>query len=143
MKTFVPKIDSDRRQWWVVDLDGAVLGRAASKVATILRGKHTPLFTPHLDMGDHVVVINAEKVRVTGNRKPSNLTYYRYSGYPGGLRRTTLGELMQTRPQEAFRLAVRRMLPKNRLGRKMYRKLHVYAGPAHPHRAQKPAPLEL
>jgi len=143
MKTFIPKVDPNRRKWWVIDLDEAVLGRSATKVATILRGKHKPIFTPHLDTGDHVVAVNARSLRVTGARKPTQLAYYRYSGYPGGLRTTTYAQQMQKRPAETFRLAVRRMLPKNRLGRKMFKKLHVYEGPEHPHAAQKPEKLEL
>ena len=143
MKTFVPKVDPSRRNWWVVDLQDAILGRCATRVATILRGKHKPIFTPHLDTGDHVVVINAKAVRVTGTRKPEQLAYYHYSGYPGGLKRTTFAEQMHKKPEETFRMAVRRMLPKNRLGRKMFKKLHVYSGSEHPHRAQKPEKLEL
>jgi len=138
MKTFVPKVDSNNRKWWLIDLNGAVMGRAAVRVATILRGKHTPLFTPHLDCGDHVVAINAAGIRVTGANKPQQLAYYRYSGYPGGLKKTTFAHLMKKRPEDVFRHAVRRMLPKNRLGRKMFKKLHVYAGAAHPHAAQRP-----
>lgn len=143
MKTFVPKIDPGSRKWHLVDLNGLILGRAAVKVANILRGKNKPTFAPHLDTGDHVVAINAAQVRVTGKNKPINLKYYRYSGYPGGLKETSFAEMMQKRPEEAFRLAVRRMLPKNRLGRKTFRKLHVYAGAAHPHGAQKPELLKL
>ncbi|HOP08178.1 MAG TPA: 50S ribosomal protein L13 [candidate division Zixibacteria bacterium] len=143
MNTFMPKVDSNRRKWWLVDLDGAVMGRVATRVAMILRGKHTPLFTPHMDTGDHVVVVNAAKMRVTGANKPRQLSYYRYSGYPGGLRTTTYEELVKNKPDEAFRLSVRRMLPKNRLGRKMYKKLHVYAGAEHPHFAQKPEKLNV
>jgi large subunit ribosomal protein L13 len=143
MKTFVPKIDPSQRKWYLVDLEDVVLGRAAVQVAKVLRGKNKPIFTPHLDTGDHVVVINVKQVRVTGKNKPNNLRYYRYSGYPGGLKETTFGELMQSKPEEVFRLAVRRMLPKNRLGRKMFKKLHVYAGPDHPHQAQKPETLKL
>jgi len=143
MKTFIPKIDPQNRKWFVVDLQDAILGRAAVKVANILRGKNKPIFTSHLDTGDHVVVINAKQVRVTGKNAPSNLRYYRYSGYPGGLKETTYERLMQKNPEEVFRLAVRRMLPKNRLGRKIFKKLHVYAGPEHPHQAQKPEPLKL
>jgi len=143
MKTFIPKPDPTRRKWWVVDLEGAVLGRTAVRVATILRGKHTPLFTPHLDMGDHVVVVNAKKVRLTGINKPEQLAYYHYSGYPGGLAKTTFSRLIEKKPDLVFRHAVRRMLPKNRLGRQMLRKLHVYAGPEHPHQAQKPEDLKF
>lgn len=143
MKTFIPKIDPNRRKWWVVDLQDAILGRSAVKVATILRGKHKSIYTPHLDTGDHVVVINADKVRVTGLNKPRQMKYYRYSGYPGGLRETTFERQMRKRPERTFHAAVRRMLPKNRLGRKMLKKLHVYAGSEHPHQAQKPEPLKV
>ncbi|RME29454.1 MAG: 50S ribosomal protein L13 [Candidatus Zixiibacteriota bacterium] len=142
MKTFIPKIDPNRRQWWLVDLDGAIMGRAAVQIANVLRGKNKPIFTPHLDTGDHVVVVNAEKVAVTGN-KMQNLFRYHYTGYPGGLKKASLGEQLQKNPARAFELTVRRMLPKNRLGRKMIKKLHVYAGPDHPHTAQKPQKLEL
>ncbi|UCG62108.1 MAG: 50S ribosomal protein L13 [Candidatus Zixiibacteriota bacterium] len=143
MKTFIPKIDPQNRKWYVIDLQNAILGRAAVKVANVLRGKTKPIFTPHLDTGDHVIAINAKQMRVTGKNAPKNLRYYRYSGYPGGLKETTYEQLMQKNPEEVFRLAVRRMLPKNRLGRKIFKKLHVYAGPEHPHKAQKPEPLKL
>lgn len=143
MKTFIPKVDPNNRKWHVLDLEGVVLGRAAVKVADILRGKNKPIFTPHLDTGDHVVVINAEKVRVTKANKHDNIRYYRYSGYPGGLSTTTMGEMLNKKPEDVFRLAVRRMLPKNRLGRKVYKKLHVYAGSEHPHQAQKPEAIKL
>jgi large subunit ribosomal protein L13 len=141
MKTFMPKVDPGYRKWYVVDLDGVILGRAAVTVANKLRGKDKPIFTPHLDTGDHIVAINASGLRVTGNSKPEQMKYYRYSGYPSGLRETNLAEMMQKKPQEVFRLAVRRMLPKNRLGRKMIKKLHVYADGEHPHQAQKPETL--
>lgn len=143
MKTFIPKVDPSNRKWCVLDLEGVVLGRAAVKVADILRGKNKPIFTPHLDTGDHVVVINAEKVRVSKSNKYDNIKYYRYSGYPGGLATTTMGEMLNKKPEDVFRLAVRRMLPKNRLGRKVYKKLHVYAGSEHPHQAQKPEAIKL
>ncbi|MDH3891509.1 MAG: 50S ribosomal protein L13 [candidate division Zixibacteria bacterium] len=143
MKTFVPTVDPNGRKWWLVDLSDVIMGRCATKVATILRGKHRPTFTPHLDTGDHVVVINAKSVKVTGARKPEQLAYYHYSGYPGGLKKTTFAEKMKKKPEDTFRLAVRRMLPKNRLGRKMLKKLHVYAGPEHRHHAQKPEKIEL
>ena len=119
------------------------MGRAATRVATILRGKHKPVFTPHLDTGDHVVVVNAKAVRLTGTSKPHQLAYYRYSGYPSGLKRVTFAQQMQRKPELTFLHAVRRMLPKNRLGRKMLKKLHVYADANHPHQAQKPEKLEL
>lgn len=143
MKTFIPKIDPTNRKWHVIDLDGVILGRAAVKVADILRGKNKPIFTPHMDTGDTVVIVNADKVKITGKSKGENIRYYRYSGYPGGLRTTTLSEMIQKKPEEVFRMAVKRMLPKNRLGRKIFKKLHVYAGPEHPHQAQQPNELKL
>ena len=143
MKTYIPKVDPQNRKWWVLDLDGVILGRAAIKVADVLRGKNKPIFTPHLDTGDHVVVINARNVKVTGKLKPFQMKYYRYSGYPGGLKETTFEKMMLKKPEEVFRLAVRRMLPKNRLGRKMFKKLHVYADSQHPHKAQKPEVLSF
>ena len=143
MKTFIPKVDPSQRKWYVADVDGAILGRSAVKVANILRGKNKPIFTPHLDTGDHVVIINAGRLRVTGKNKPNQLSYYRFSGYPGGLRITTYEQMMQKRPEDVFMLAVKRMLPKNRLGRKMIKKLHIYADDKHPHQAQKPEILKL
>ena len=143
MKTFIPKVDPSQRKWWVADVEGAILGRSAVKVANILRGKNKPIFTPHLDTGDHVVIINAGRLRVTGKNKPGQMSYYRYSGYPGGLRTTTYEQMMQKHPEDVFMLAVKRMLPKNRLGRKMIKKLHIYADDKHPHQAQKPEILKL
>lgn len=143
MKTFVPKIDPSKRKWFLLDLNDIILGRAAVQVANILRGKNKPIFTPHLDTGDHVVTINAQGLRVKGKSKPQQMKYYRYSGYPGGLHETTYAKMMKKKSHEVFRLAVRRMLPKNRLGRKMIKKLHIYAGPEHPHQAQKPETLKL
>ena len=143
MKTFIPKIEPNSRKWFVLDLDGVILGRSAVQVANILRGKNKPIFTPHLDTGDHVIAINAKGLRVHGKSKPQQMKYYRYSGYPGGLQETSLAEKMKKKPQEVFRLAVRRMLPKNRLGRQMFKKLKVYAGSDHPHQAQEPQMLEL
>ncbi|MBN2227751.1 MAG: 50S ribosomal protein L13 [candidate division Zixibacteria bacterium] len=142
MKTFIPKIDSANRDWYVVDLKDAVLGRAAGEIANILRGKNKPIFTPHLDTGDHVIAINAAHLKVTG-RKPTEKKYYRYTGYPGGLRISTYEKTMQTDSPRVFTHAVKGMLPKNRLGRKMIKKLHVYADADHPHQAQKPQPLTL
>jgi large subunit ribosomal protein L13 len=142
MRTYVPKADEIRRDWWLVDAEGKVLGRLAAEVASRLRGKHKPMFTPFLDTGDHVVVVNAEKVVLTG-RKLEQKTYYRHSGYPGGLKETTAGKLMQTHPERVIELAVKRMLPKGPLGRKMATKLKVYVGAEHPHQAQQPRPLEL
>ena len=143
MKTYIPKVDPQNKKWWVLDLDGVILGRAAVKVANVLRGKDKPIFTPHLDTRDHVVIVNARNVKVTGKLKPLQMKYYRYSGYPGGLHETTFEKMMLKRPEEVFRLAVRRMLPKNRLGRKMFKKLHVYADTQHPHKAQNPEILKL
>ncbi|MGH2683364.1 MAG: 50S ribosomal protein L13 [Actinomycetota bacterium] len=142
MKTYSPKPKEISRAWYVVDADGVVLGRLASEVAKILRGKHKPIFAPHLDTGDHVVVVNASKVRLTGAKLESKM-YYRHSGYPGGLREINYERLMATRPALAVEKAVRGMLPHNRLGRQMARKLKVYAGPDHPHAAQDPVRLEL
>jgi large subunit ribosomal protein L13 len=141
-KTFIPKIDPASRKWYLVDLEGATLGRVAVKVADILRGKDKPIFTPHLDTGDNVIAVNAGALKVSGNKALAK-HYYRYSGYPGGLKKTSLSALRQKNPERVFELAVRRMLPKNRLGRRMFGKLHVYAGPDHPHQAQKPEKLEL
>jgi len=140
VKTVIPKIDSIERKWYLIDAQDEVLGRLASQVAFLLRGKHKPEFTPHLDLGDHVVVINADKIKVTG-RKPSQKIYKRYSGYPGGLRTKPMEKMMQERPGRVFFHAVKGMLPKNRLGRKMIKKLRVYAGSEHPHLAQKPEAL--
>jgi large subunit ribosomal protein L13 len=140
MKTFSPKPRDIDRKWYVVDAQGAVLGRLAAHVATILRGKHKPIFAPHADTGDHVVVINARGVRVTGGKAESKM-YYRHSGYPGGLRAMPFSTLMTRYPTRAVELAVKGMLPKNRLGREIFRKLSVYEGTEHPHGPQKPVPL--
>lgn len=137
MKTYATKASDIGRSWRVVDADGATLGRLSTRVAALLRGKHKATFSPHLDTGDPVIVVNAAKVRVTGN-KLSQKTYARHSGYPGGFKTETLERLLERRPEEVVRRAVRGMLPRNRLGEKMFRKLHVYAGPEHPHAAQKP-----
>ena len=140
MKTYATKQSEITRSWRVVDADGATLGRLATEVATILRGKHKTIFSPHLDTGDPVIVVNAAKVRVTGNKLKAK-NYVRHSGYPGGLRSETLEQLLARRPEEVVRRAVRGMLPRNRLGEQMSRKLHVYAGGEHPHAAQKPEPM--
>jgi large subunit ribosomal protein L13 len=140
MNTYATKQSEVTRSWRVVDADGATLGRLATEVATILRGKHKTIFSPHLDTGDPVIVVNAAKVRVTGNKLKAK-NYVRHSGYPGGLRSETLEQLLARRPEEVVRRAVRGMLPRNRLGEQMSRKLHVYAGPEHPHAAQKPEPM--
>lgn len=142
MPTYSPKASEIERSWHVIDAEGLVLGRVASEVARILRGKHKPTFAPHLDTGDHVIVVNADKVVLTSN-KGDKVFVHRHSGYPGGLRSQSYGELLARRPEEAVRRAVRGMLPKNRLGRQMIRKLKVYTGPTHPHAAQQPRPLTL
>ena len=142
MRTYSPKASEIERAWYVVDAEGLTLGRMSTEVARILRGKHKPTFAPHMDMGDHVIVINAEKVVLTSNKADQKLVY-RHSGYPGGLKSRTFAEALALKPEEGVRRAVRGMLPKNRLGRQMLTKLKVYAGPDHPHAAQSPAPLEL
>ena len=142
MKTYAPKASEVQRAWRVVDADGATLGRLATQVATILRGKHKSTFTPNLDVGDPVVIVNAAKIKVTGKKLTDKL-YIRHSGYPGGFRAENLERLLARRPEEVIRRAVRGMLPRNRLGRKQLTKLKVYAGPEHPHAAQKPQPLEI
>ncbi len=142
MRTFSPKPSDIHRAWHVVDADGLVLGRLASEVARVLRGKHKPTFAPHVDTGDHVVVVNAARVVMTSDKAATKLVH-RHSGYPGGLRSRTYGELLATKPEEVVRRAVRGMLPKSRLGRRMLRKLKVYAGPHHPHAAQAPTALQI
>jgi large subunit ribosomal protein L13 len=141
VKTYVATPETRRRDWYVVDAEGKTLGRLATRIADTLRGKRKPEYTPHVDTGDFVVVVNAAKVRVTGDKRAAKL-YRRHSGYPGGLRSRTLGDMLERRPEEVIRLAVRGMLPRNRLGRKQLTKLKVYAGPDHPHAAQQPKPLE-
>ena len=142
MRTYSPKVSEIQRTWYVVDADGLVLGRLASAVAAILRGKHRPYFAPHVDTGDHVIVVNADKVVLTSNKADAKMAY-RHSGYPGGLRATSYAELLADHPDELVRRVVRGMLPKNTLGRQMLSKLQVYAGPDHPHAAQKPEQLDL
>jgi len=142
VRTFSPTSSDIIRAWHIVDADGMVLGRLATEVARVLRGKHKPTFAPHLDMGDHVIVINAAKVVLTSD-KAQKKTVYRHSGYPGGLRATRYSDFLAAKPEEALRRAVRGMLPKNRLGRSMLRKLKIYAGPAHPHAAQLPSVLDV
>jgi large subunit ribosomal protein L13 len=142
MKTYVATPASRERNWLVVDATGQTLGRLATQIADTLRGKRKPVYTPHCDTGDFVIVVNAEKISVTG-RKREQKRYYRHSGYPGGLRSRTLAEMLERRPEEVIRKAVRGMLPRTRLGRAQLRKLKVYAGPDHPHEAQKPQPLEV
>ena len=142
MKTHSTKPSEITRDWWVVDADGVVLGRLASEVAKRLRGKHKPYYAPHLDTGDHVVIVNASKVVMTGNKLLQKQAY-RHSGYPGGLKAVPYAKLMATKPELAVEKAVRGMLPGNRLGRAMLKKLKVYAGPEHPHGSQNPKPLDL
>jgi len=142
MKTYTPKAGDVQRRWWVVDAEGQILGRLATRIATLLRGKHKPAFTPHLDTGDYVVVVNAEKVRLTGN-KPEAKKYFRHSGYMGGERFIPIRDVLEKHPERVIELAVKGMMPKNNLGRLMRRKLKVYAGPAHPHEAQQPEVLEI
>ena len=139
MPTFTPKPSDIERAWHVVDADGMVLGRVATQVATLLRGKHKPIWAPHVDTGDHVIVVNAAKLAVTP-RKADQKRYFRHSGYPGGLREEQLAHLLERDPERVVRLAVKGMLPKNSLGRSMLRKLRVYAGPTHPHAAQRHQP---
>jgi len=137
MKTFVPKKSEIERKWWLIDADGKILGRLATEISILLQGKRNPEFVKFMDSGDFVVVINAEKVRVTG-KKLEQKKYYSHSGYPGGIRDKTLKELLEKNPEDVLRKAIRGMIPKNKLGRAMYKKLKVYAGPGHPHEAQKP-----
>lgn len=142
MKSYNVRAKDIQRKWYVVDATDKVLGRLASEVAAILRGKNKPIFTPNLDTGDYVIVINADKVRVTGDKNKKKI-YKRHTGYPGGLRTTTFEELLERKPERAIELAVKGMLPKNRLGRDMYRKLRVYAGEDHVHEAQQPESIDL
>jgi large subunit ribosomal protein L13 len=141
MKTYSAKPGEITREWYLVDAEGKTLGRLATQIADTLRGKRKPQFTPHVDTGDFVIVVNADKIQVTGN-KLDQKRYYRHSGYPGGLRSRTLREQLERRPTEVLRVAVKGMLPKNRLARQQITKLKIYAGPEHPHEAQNPKPLE-
>jgi large subunit ribosomal protein L13 len=140
--TYTPKRNDIKREWHVIDADGAVLGRLATEVATLLRGKHKATFTPHMDTGDFVIVVNASKLAISP-RKGADKLYHRHTGYPGGIRTRTLDEMMARRPEEVVRLAVKRMLPKGPLGRKMLTKLKIHPGPTHPHAAQQPTPRAL
>jgi len=142
VRTFSPKAADVKRQWHVIDASDIVLGRLASQAAILLRGKHKPVFAPHVDTGDYVIIVNAAKVALTGN-KLADKRAYRHSGYPGGLRSIAYGDLMARSPERAVTKAVKGMLPKNSLGRKMLTKLKVYAGPEHPHQAQQPVPFEI
>lgn len=136
--TYMAKANEIERKWYIIDASGKPLGRLASEIARILRGKHKPVFTPHVDTGDFVIVVNAKNILLTG-KKPQQKFYYRHSGYPGGLKKVRYDDLLRSKPELALKLAVKRMLPGNRLGRAMLKKLKIYAGPHHPHEAQKPA----
>lgn len=142
MKTYVTKPAEVERSWYVVDAEGQTLGRLASQVAAVLRGKHKPIYSPSVDAGDFVIIVNADKIRVTGRRMEQKM-YYRHSGYPGGLREINLTDQLKRFPTRPVELAVKGMLPKNKLGRQMFKKLKVYAGPEHPHEAQQPVPMEF
>lgn len=142
MKTYSPKVSEIQRRWWLVDAEDKVLGRLATEIARILRGKHKPTYAPHLDMGDYVVVVNADKVRLTGN-KPEQKQYFRHSGFVGGGKFVPFKRMLAQRPERVVQRAVKGMLPKNNLGRLMHRKLKVYAGPDHPHAGQGPERLEV
>jgi large subunit ribosomal protein L13 len=142
MKTYTPKLEEIERGWWVVDAAGRPLGRLATEIARILRGKHKPMYTPHLDTGDHVIVLNASKVALTG-KKADQKTYFRHSGFMGGEKLIPFKRMIASHPERVIELAVKGMLPKNSLGRQMNKKLRVYAGTEHPHQGQNPQPLEL
>ncbi len=142
MKTYVSHPDLRERNWVLVDANGLTLGRLATQIANALRGKNKPEYTPHVDTGDFVVVVNAEKISVTGNKR-ADKKYYRHSGYPGGIKERSLNDMLERRPEEIIRMAVKGMLPRNRLARKQLTKLKVYAGADHPHVAQKPTPMEI
>ena len=142
MRTYSPKPGDIDSAWYVIDAEGKVLGRLASETAKLLRGKHRPQYSPHWNIGDHVIVIDAEKVRVTG-KKPQQKLYRRHTGWPGGLKATVFKDMQQKFPDRIIHLAVKGMLPRNRLGRAMVRRLRVYAGPTHPHQAQKPVAIEI
>ncbi|GAA4844249.1 50S ribosomal protein L13 [Saccharopolyspora rosea] len=142
MRTYSPKAGEVTRAWHVIDAEDVVLGRLATQAATLLRGKHKPTYAPHVDTGDFVVIVNAEKVALTGNKREQAF-HYRHSGYPGGLRKQSFGEVLQKHPERLLEKAIKGMLPKNKLGRAMGKKLKVYAGPNHPHQAQNPQPFEI
>ena len=142
MRTYSPSASEIEREWYVVDAEGQILGRLASRVAQVLRGKHKPIFTPHLDCGDYVIIVNADKIELSGNKAEKKF-WHRHSGFPGGIKSVPFMRLIEETPDEAVERAVRGMLPKNKLGRQMARKLRVYTGPEHPHEAQQPKPLPL
>ena len=141
-KTFVPKQDRENQKWYLIDAEGMILGRLATRIATAIRGKDSPMFTPHLDMGAFVIVINAEKIALSG-KKIEQKKYYAYSGYPGGLKETPVARMLAKHPERVIEKAVKGMLPKNRLGRRLNKKLFVYAGADHPHKAQKPEKINI
>jgi len=142
MRTYTPKAEDIEHRWWLVDAEGKPLGRLATEIARVLRGKHKPMYTPHLDVGDHVVVVNAEKVRLTG-KKADQKTYFRHSGYMGGEKHIPYRRVLETHPERIIETAVKGMLPKNALGRSLHTKLKVYAGAEHPHQGQRPEPLDI
>lgn len=142
MKSYMPKADEIKRNWYIIDADGMVLGRLASELAMILSGKRKPIYTPHLDTGDFVIVINAEKIKLTGNKLNKKSHYY-HTGYPGGLKEVPYREMMQKHPDRLLRIAVKGMLPKNKLGKRMMKRLRIFEGAEHPHEAQQPIELEL
>lgn len=142
MKTYFIKNNEIQKKWYVVNADGKILGRLTSQIASILRGKHKPTYTPHADMGDNIIVVNAEKIRLTG-KKANKKVYYRHTGYPGGLKFTSFNDMIKNKPERVIEMAVKGMLPHNRLGRAIMRHLKVYSGPDHPHQAQQPEILEL
>ena len=142
VKTYIPKVAEIERKWYIVDAEGQTLGRLATQIASVLRGKHKPTYTPHLDVGDYVIVVNAEKIRVTGNKHEQKF-YYRHSGYPGGFRSTSLRDQLAKHPERVIETAVKGMLPHTNLGRHQLAKLKVFAGPNHPHAAQQPTKLEI
>ena len=142
MRTYSPKPSDIERKWYVIDATDIVLGRLASQVAVLLRGKHKPTYAPHMDMGDYVIVVNAEKIALTGSKREDKMAYH-HSGFPGGLRAVNYAELLETHPERAIEKAVQGMLPKNRLARQQIKKLKVYAGPEHPHESNNPEPFEL
>ena len=141
-QTYMAKASEVERKWYVIDAEGQTLGRLASEVASILRGKNKPIFTPNVDCGDHVIIINVEKIQLTGNKLKDKI-YYRHSHHPGGLKQRTAGEMREKYPVQMLELAIKGMLPKNTLGRQMFKKLHVYTGAEHPHQAQQPVSYEL
>jgi large subunit ribosomal protein L13 len=142
MKTGFVKKENVERKWYVIDAKDQILGRLAAEIARRLRGKHKPTYTPHIDTGDYIIVVNADKIRLTGNKLEKKI-YYRHTGYPGGLKSITAGKLLQRKPERVLEHAVKGMLPKNKLGRRMYKKMKIYAGPDHPHEAQKPEVFTL